>query len=110
MRHRRITTETALPRDTRAETAWVRMTVSAVAAAVLATISVLTVTRYATLPGVNPGNPATWLLPAGYGAAAGTGLIWAEILRTRRPGIYQQIGLGADAATPRLTTVQGSTP
>jgi len=59
----------------------------------------LALRHYAILLGVPPGDPATWALPGSYAAAAVTGLCWAVILRIRRPGVYQAIGLGADAVT-----------
>ena len=55
--------------------------------------------HYATLLGVPPGSPAAWALPASYAAVAAAGLGWALILRERRPGIYDTIGLGAHAVT-----------
>jgi amino acid transporter len=81
------------------ETAWRRLIAPAIAFAALAGIGVLAVAHYATLLGTPPDSPATWALPASYAAAAAAGLIWAAILRARRPAVYATIGLGAHAIT-----------
>jgi amino acid transporter len=86
-------------RDARGENLWRRLAAPAMAAVTLATIAVLAIQHYATLLGVAPGNAAAWALPAGYAAVAVAGLIWALVLKTRRPAIYATIGLGPHAVT-----------
>ena len=90
-------------RDARGENLWRRLAAPAIAAVTLATIAVLAIQHYATLLGVAPGNPAAWALPAGYAAVAVAGLIWALVLKTRRPAIYATIGLGPHAITSQHT-------
>jgi amino acid transporter len=85
------------------ESAWARMTAPALSALLLAAAIVLAIAHFGTLLGTRPGNPAAWLLPSAFGAAAVAGLCWGAFLRARRPGVYATIGLGAHAvgeATP----------
>jgi hypothetical protein len=68
-------------------------------AAILTVIVVLAAMHYGTLPGVPPGSPAAWMLPAAYAVAAVIGLCWGAVLRGRRPWVHATIGLGANAVT-----------
>jgi len=90
-------------RNRHQENLWRRLIAPALAGVLLAGIVMLALRHYAILLGVPPGDPAAWALPASYGAAAVTGLAWALILKTRRPGVYAAIGLGAHAVTGQLT-------
>jgi amino acid transporter len=89
------------------ESGWARLIAPALAAVLLAVIVVLAIGHYATLLGVAPGSPAAWLLPAAYAVAATAGLAWAAFLRSRRPGIYASLGLGAAAVTGQRTPAPG---
>ena len=80
------------------ESAWARMTAPALSALLLAAAIVLAIMHFGTLLGTGPGNPAAWLLPSAFGAAAVAGLCWGAFLRARRPDVYATIGLGAHAA------------
>jgi amino acid transporter len=86
-------------RDPRGETAWRRLAAPGLAAVLLAVIVVLAVLHYGTLLGVAPGSPAAWALPASYAAVTVAGIVWGLVLRSRRPDVYQVIGLGAVAAS-----------
>jgi len=92
------------------ETAWARLIAPALALILLSGIAVLAVTHYSTLLGLPPGSAAALALPAGYGVIAAAGLAWGLILRTRRPHVYQAIGLGAHAASVQAGTVSGTRP
>jgi len=94
-------------RDPRGEPAWVRMTAPALAATLLAGIIVLAVWHYNILLGVRAGAVAAWALPAGYAAVATIGAGWGLVLRARRPGVYDTIGLGAHAVTGRYAPAAG---
>jgi amino acid transporter len=85
-------------RDHRGEGTWARLAAPALALAALAAIVVLAATHYAALLGTQPGDPATWALPASYAVMAAAGAAWAATLRARRPPVYDAIGLGAPAA------------
>jgi amino acid transporter len=85
--------------DSVGESVWARLIAPAGSCVLLTVIVVLAVMHYATLLGVAPGNPATWLLPASYAAVAVAGAGWAAVLRTRHPDRYEGIGLGATAIT-----------
>jgi amino acid transporter len=76
---------------------WARAIAPAASALLLAAAIVLATTHFGTLLGTAPGNPATWLLPATFAAAALAGLGWGMFLRARRPAVYATIGLGAHA-------------
>lgn len=80
------------------ESVWARRVAPAASALLLAAAIVLAITHFGTLLGTSPGNPAAWLLPSAFGAAAVAGLGWGLFLRARRPGVYATIGLGAHAA------------
>ena len=80
------------------ESAWARMTAPALSALLLGGAIVLAIMHFGTLLGTGPGNPAAWLLPSAFGAAAGAGVCWGAFLRARRPQVYATIGLGAHAA------------
>jgi amino acid transporter len=81
------------------ETTWARLIAPALAAILLTVIAVLAVQHYGMLLGVAPGSAAAWALPAGYGAIALVGLVWGLVIKVRRPGVYQAIGLGAHAVS-----------
>jgi amino acid transporter len=89
-------------RDTRGENAWRRLIAPALAAVLLGGIVVLATRNYATLLGVAPGSAAAWILPGSYLAVAVIGVVWALMLKDRRPDIYQAIGLGPHAITSQL--------
>lgn len=71
----------------------------------LAAAVVLSVANFATLLGVSPSSPARWAFPAAYLVVAFGGVLWAALLRLRRPDIYQRIGLGVSAETGRSTAL-----
>jgi hypothetical protein len=89
-------------RDPRGETTWRRLAAPGLAAVLLTVIVVLAVLHYGTLLGVTPGSPAAWALPASYAAVTVAGIVWGLVLRSRRPHVYQVIGLGAVAAASRV--------
>jgi amino acid transporter len=86
-------------RDGRGENAWRRLAAPGLAAVALTVIVVLAVMHYGTLLGVALGSPAAWALPASYAAVTAAGIAWGLVLRSRRPDVYQVIGLGAVAAS-----------
>jgi amino acid transporter len=90
-------------RDPRGENTWHRLIAPAGAVVLLAGIAVLAIQHYAVLLGVPPGSVAAWAFPAAYAAVAVIGLGWAMVLKTRRPGVYDTIGLGAHAVTAQPT-------
>jgi len=91
------------------ESGWATMTAPALSALLLAAVIVLAITHFGALLGTSPGNPAAWLLPAAFGAAAIAGLGWGAFLRARRPRVYATIGLGAHATGQAIPT-SGRTP
>jgi hypothetical protein len=83
--------------DPRGDSAWRRAVAPGAAFVLLTAIIVLAVQHYAALLGVAPGDPAAWLLPAGFAVAAAGGAGWGLVLRVRRPAVWAGIGLGAAA-------------
>jgi amino acid transporter len=74
-----------------------------VVAPVLATLALgavlwVTLDQMAILLGVDPASPLRWQLPAIFAVAAVLGVVWALILKARRPQVYGVIGLGANSA------------
>jgi amino acid transporter len=90
-------------RDPRGENTWRRLIAPALAAVLLAGIAVLAIQHYAVLLGVPPGAVVAWAFPAAYATVAVIGLGWAGVLKGRRPGVYDTIGLGAHAVTVQHT-------
>jgi hypothetical protein len=86
-------------RNPRGETAWSRLIAPALATLVLTGLALLAVVHYGTLLGVPPGAAAAWALPASYAVLAVAGLAWGLVIKVRRPGVYDAIGLGAHAAS-----------
>jgi amino acid transporter len=93
-------------RNPHGEPVWRRAVAPAVAGVLLILMVVLAASNYATLLGVAPGSAPARLLPAVFLVPALAGLVWAAVLRHRRPPVYQAIGLGAEAPlhTPLETT------
>ena len=85
-------------RNPRGESAWSRLIAPALAAILLTGLAVLAVMHYDTLLGVPPGAAAAWALPVSYAVLAAAGLAWALVIKIRRPGVYDAIGLGAHAS------------
>jgi amino acid transporter len=90
-------------RDRRGEPLWHRVIAPGVAGVLLVGMSYLVCAHFATLLGVPSGTTAAWALPTVYPVVAAVGLVWALILRARRPEVYAAIGLGARAASTRGT-------
>jgi len=84
-------------RDARGESLWRRAMAPALAGLLLCAMVVLAVSNFSTLLGVASDSWAARLLPASYGVAALIGLLWAAVLRSRRPAVYASIGLGPSA-------------
>jgi hypothetical protein len=91
------------------ESLWARMAAPALSALLLGTAIVLAIWHFGTLLGTGPGNPAAWLLPSAFGAAAVAGLGWGAFLRAHRPDVYATIGLGAHAAASHAAHASGRT-
>lgn len=87
------------------ENAWRSVIAPFLALAALLAAVVLAVANFATLLGVAPDSPARWAFPAGFLVVAFGGLIWAAVLRMRRPDVYERIGLGVSAETGRSSAL-----
>jgi amino acid transporter len=76
------------------ESAWQRLWAPAIGALALAVILVVTVVNLNSLLGTAPGSALTWIPVGVLALAVVTGLVWAAILRNRRPETYRNIGVG----------------
>ncbi len=76
------------------ESAWQRVWAPGAGAVALAVILVVTVVNLNSLLGTEPGSLLTWIPVAVLVAVLVAGLIWGQILRSRRPEIYRNIGVG----------------
>ena len=90
-----------LARNRSGENAWRRVVAPALASVLLLVIVALAVANLVTLLGVETSSPLWWALPGAYVVAAAVGVVWALVLRSANPGVYERIGLGAKASTSR---------
>ncbi|WP_326559630.1 APC family permease [Micromonospora sp. NBC_01796] len=86
-------------RNPSGESGWHRMIAPGLATVALAAIVFIALDNFAILLGVAPDSVLRWALPAVYPVAAVLGVIWALVLRARRPEVYATIGLGPESAT-----------
>ncbi|HEY0804274.1 MAG TPA: amino acid permease, partial [Pseudonocardiaceae bacterium] len=87
------------------ENAWRAFFAPALAFLALVAAIVLSVVNFATLLGIDPHNPARWLFPIAYVVIAIAALLWAGVLRSRRPEVYRRIGLGVGADSDRAASM-----
>ncbi|RKR91444.1 amino acid transporter [Micromonospora pisi] len=90
-------------RNPSGESAWHRVVAPGLATVILATIVFIALDNFAILLGVAPDSVLRWALPAVYPVAAVLGVVWALLLRSRRPEVYETIGLGPESVTAGLT-------
>jgi amino acid transporter len=91
-------------REPHGESAWRRIIAPGIATVLLLAMLWECMNNYSTLLGVAPGSLSAKLLPASFGVAAVIGILWALILKSRKPEVYAVIGMGANAAISRTTT------
>jgi amino acid transporter len=87
------------------ENPWRSVIAPFLALAALCAAVVLAVANFATLLGVAPDSPARWAFPAAFLVIALGGVLWATVLRWRRPEVYERIGLGVSAETGRSSAL-----
>jgi amino acid transporter len=87
------------------ENAWRSLIAPGLTFIALAAAVVLSVLNFSTLLGVPNDSVARWAFPAAYLVVALGGVLWASVLRVRRPEVYQRIGLGVSAETGRSTAL-----
>lgn len=75
---------------------WTTMIAPAVAGVVLIIVFVLIMSNFPMMLGTEPTDPTTFVLPGIVLLALSVGMIWAAVLRTRNPELYQQIGHGTE--------------
>jgi amino acid transporter len=83
--------------NTRGESIWARVIAPILALIGLGYMFYETLKGYANLLGISPHDPARWVLPGLYLVVAVIGILYALILYSTRPNVYNAIGLGATA-------------
>lgn len=83
------------------ENAWRARIAPGIASVLLLIVLGLALINFDVVLGVAPDSLIRWVLPAVYFVAAGLGLVWGLALRAKRPEVYANIGLGAQAAVRR---------
>ncbi|MEU8171709.1 APC family permease [Microbispora hainanensis] len=84
-------------RDSRGETTWRTRIAPALAIVALCVIIALTLVNFDTVLGVEPDSILRWILPGIFVVAIVFGLIWGRVLKSTRPDVYANIGMGAQA-------------
>ncbi|GAA1303041.1 amino acid permease [Planotetraspora silvatica] len=79
------------------ETAWRSRIAPAISAVLLVVVLALALVNFDTVLGVSPDSLLRWVLPGVYFVAIVFGVVWGLALRGRRPGVYANIGMGAEA-------------
>ncbi|MEV6303888.1 APC family permease [Actinoplanes sp. NPDC051861] len=92
-------------RDTHGENLWRRLLAPLIATGTLLWVSYLAVTNLAALYGVTPGTGPAIVGPIAIAVVFTGGIIWAPVLKTTKPDIYQGIGRGTTSNTTGLATV-----
>jgi hypothetical protein len=77
------------------ESFWTRVIAPVLATLALGYILYETITGYGSLLGTD--GPAKWIFPSLYVVVAVIGIVWALILKSSQPDVYNAIGLGATA-------------
>jgi amino acid transporter len=91
-------------RNPSGESAWSRLIAPGLAAIGLVFVLYMTLDSYSSTLGVQPGTFAynfRWIFPAAYAVAALVGIVWALVLRSTRPAVYDAIGMGAETSEMR---------
>lgn len=89
-------------REATDETRWRRVVAPGLAAVALIGVVAVAVADFGTLLGVAPDSALRWAVPTVFPVAAGFGVLWALVLRARRPRAYARIGLGAESVAVEL--------
>ncbi len=76
------------------ENVWQRVWAPSLGAVALAVIFLVTVVNLNSLLGTAPGSATTWIPLGVLVLATGIGLVWAAVIRSRRPEVYRNIGAG----------------
>jgi amino acid transporter len=83
---------------------WSTVIAPVMAAGGLVGVCVVCLSNYATMLGVAPGHPLTWIFPTAYAVILAGGLIWGLIMRFTGHPAYLQIGNGAAVAPATVAT------
>ncbi len=84
------------------ETTWRRAVAPAIGGVFLTVVLILVLNQFGSLLGLPPGHVMNWLLPVSFLLAAALGAAWGLHLRSKRPDVYRNIGLGAESVVDPL--------
>ncbi|HEX4721073.1 MAG TPA: APC family permease [Pseudonocardiaceae bacterium] len=87
------------------ESPWRAVIAPGITLVVLIAAVIVAVINFSTLLGVDPTSPARWLFLVGYVVIIAGALLWAGVLRSRRPETYRRIGLGVGADSDRASSL-----
>ncbi|HEX6871649.1 MAG TPA: APC family permease [Micromonosporaceae bacterium] len=76
------------------ESSWVRVGAPTLALVAVGLILAVTVLNLDSMLGTAPGSPAVLILPGLVAGAGLGGLVWAWVVRRRRPATFRNVGLG----------------
>jgi amino acid transporter len=93
-------------RRNRGENLWRGVIAPTAAGLMILYILYVAVDNFDVLLGVAPDSPLRWLLPTSFLAIGAVGIVWGLLLRRTRPDVYRNVGLGANSATGRATSLQ----
>ncbi|MEW9532582.1 APC family permease [Microbispora sp. NPDC049125] len=86
-------------RNPSGETAWRTRIAPALSIVALCVIIALTLLNFDTVLGVAPDAAIRWILPSIFIVAIVFGVVWARVLKSIKPEVYANIGLGAQAVS-----------
>nr|WP_312886811.1 APC family permease [Actinocrinis puniceicyclus] len=92
------------------ENLWRRLIAPGISVVVLLVIVYLCTSNYSLLLGYTKPSMPGKVLPSLFALAAVVGVGWALYLRSRRPQVYEVIGMGPDAATGHGTATPAAAP
>jgi amino acid transporter/ribosomal protein S18 acetylase RimI-like enzyme len=84
-------------RNPSGETTWRRLVAPAIGGVFLAVVLILVLDQYGSLLGLPPGSFLNWFLPVSFAIVAGIGALWGLYLKSSKPDVFRNIGLGAQS-------------
>ncbi|GAA1654448.1 APC family permease [Catellatospora bangladeshensis] len=94
-------------KNKRGESLWTRVIAPVLSALFLIWAVQQTVRDYGTMLAVEEGDPAAWILPGLYLLLAVVGVIWALVLRSSKPALYEAIGKGVEGGRTEVSAPAG---
>lgn len=93
-------------KDKRGESVWTRVIAPVLSALFLIWAVQQTVRDYGTMLGTGDEHAARWILPGLYLLVAVVGVIWALVLRSTKPALYEAIGKGVEGGRTEVSSAE----